>query len=274
MARINQAGRMGIPDVLLRFAAVVGRGAVRGPRHEVGRQDLYYWEAWTAEDVRAVGVLIGPWLSPEKREEFSRAVGLTFDAEPRASAAWAAGFYDAEGSTSLSNHRSHAGHKRMEASITQGSHLSMPQELVRFNRILGLGEVYGPYAQAGANKLVYRWRLQKVDEIRRVLHLLLPWLGDTKRAQALRAIAVVDGQPPLPRGRVEWGSHKTHCIHGHEYATARIRPYVCRGGTERRDSKQCLACTRDQARARRLAQTKIGDPAAADHDVSEDGTTC
>jgi hypothetical protein len=43
-----------------------------------------------------------------------------------------------------------------------------------------------------------------------VLHVLLPWLGTVKRSQALSALAVIDGQPAQHRGRVEWGSHKTH----------------------------------------------------------------
>lgn len=266
MARINQAGTQGVPEVLLRFRDAVGAGRVGGPRREAGRQDLYWWTASSRRDVTRVGALIGPWLSDDKRSQFVAAVGLFFEQEAISSNAWAAGFFDAEGSTSLSDHRSHAGYKYVEASITQVSDLSAPQELVRFSRVAGLGDVYGPYAQVGTTKLVYRWRLQRLDEVRRVLHLLLPWLGDAKRAQALAAIATMDGQPSLPRGRAEWGSHKTHCIHGHEYATARIRPYASRGkDVPPRASKQCLVCSREQARARLLA---------ADHNPSEDGATC
>jgi hypothetical protein len=63
---------------------------------------------------------------------------------------------------------------------------------------------------------------------------------------------VIDRQPAVARGRVEWGSHKTHCVHGHEYAIGRLRRYVSRGkGVPRRASKQCLACAHEQARARR-----------------------
>lgn len=240
--------------MLLRFRDAVGVGRVAGPKVEAGRQDLYWWVASSRGDVARTGDAIGPWLSAEKRAQFRATVGLTFGREPISSNSWAAGLFDAEGSTSLSEHRSHAGYKCVEASITQSGDSSTPQVLVRFSRVVGLGEVYGPYAQVGGTKVVYRWRLQKVDEVHRVLHLLLPWLGEVKRAQAFGALAVVDSQPPLTRGRVDWGSHKTHCIHGHEYATARLRPYVRRGtGIQRRDSKQCLVCTREQAQARREA---------------------
>jgi hypothetical protein len=98
------------------------------------------------------------------------------------------------------------------------------------------------------------------------MHALAPRLGSVKTLQARRALRVVVGQAVLPRGRPEWGSHKTHCIHGHEYASARVRPYVSRGvGTQRRENKQCLVCAREQARARRITvRRKIGGPSAAD----------
>ena len=179
-------------------------------------------------------------------------MGLRFDASPINSFAWAAGLFDAEGSTSLSDHRSHEGHKMVEASITQGSKGDMPDELTRFVSVIGLGKVYGPYQQEGANEPVFRWRAYAGDDARSVIHVLQPWLGDVKRRQARSAFQVIDGQRALVRGRAEWGSHKTHCVHGHDYATARIRPYVARSsdGVARRPSKQCLVCTREQARVK------------------------
>ena len=274
-AQINQAGRDGVPEVLLRFRKAVGVGRVAGPKAEVGRQDLYWWIASSRGDVVRAGELIGPWLSDQKRVQFHDAVGLAFGAPPADCSAWAAGLFDAEGSTSLSDHRSHATYKYVEASITQSSDLTTPQELVRFRRVVGQGQIYGPYGRDGTNLPVYRWRVQQVDEVRRVVHLLVPWLGRVKRTQAFGALNVVDAQPSLFPGRADWGSHKTHCIHGHEYATARIRPYATRGvGVPRRPSKQCLRCTREQARARIQARSKIGGPSAADLDVCDDGATC
>ncbi len=272
--RRSKAGEDGVPEVLVRFRDAVGVGRVGGPKIEEGRQPLYSWVASSRGDITHVGNLIGPSLSDEKRGQFTAAVGLRFDATPIDSLSWAAGFYDAEGSTSLSDHRSHAGYKYVEATVTQGGAGARPQELVRLRTVLGLGKVYGPYEQAGAHKPVYRWRLQRVDEVRLALHLLQPWLGSVKRKQAFRCLAVVDAQPSLPRGRVEWGSHKTQCIHGHEYASARLRPYVSRGrGVPVRESHRCLTCLRDLARRRRN-ETKIGGLSAADRDHGENGTTC
>lgn len=269
-AQINQAGPSGMPEVLIRFRDAVGVGRVAGPKVEEGRQDLYWWVASSRGDVRRTGELIGSWLSSEKRGQFRCAVAIAFELPPLDSFAWAAGLFDAEGSVSLSDHHSHAGYKVIEASITQGGIESIPEELTRIHALVGRGNVNGPYVQEGANELVYRWRASRPDDVRTLLHLIDPWLGAVKRTQALSALRVIDAQPILPRGRVEWGSHKTHCVHGHEYATARLRPHRSRGGTQRRDSKQCLVCVREQARAIGSVETKIGGPSAADPDTARD----
>jgi hypothetical protein len=89
-------------------------------------------------------------------------------------------------------------------------------------------------------------------DVQHVIYLLSPWIGRVKREQARRVSRVLVEQGRLPRGNVVWGNRKTHCVHGHEYAKARIRPYVPRGGgTQRRDSTQCLVCVRDYAREQR-----------------------
>jgi hypothetical protein len=275
-AQINQSSVTGVPEVLVRFRDAVGVGRISGPKIETGREPLYSWVASSAGDVLRTGTLICPWLSRQKREQFTGAVDLPFHIEPIDSFAWAAGLFDAEGSTSLSDHRSHAGYKAIEASVTQGSGVGKPAELTRFMNVLRSGTIYGPYEQDGANEPIYRWRVCTSDDVRRAIHIVQPWLGGVKRAQAWGALAVVDQQSSLPRGRPEWGSHKTHCVHGHEYAVARMRPYVSRGAdVRRRENKQCLACMREQARARReLAKTKIGDISVADLDDAADDTTC
>ncbi len=252
MAQINQGSLVGVPEVLTRFRAAVGVGRIGGPKIEDSRQPLYRWVAGSRGDVSRPGELIGPWLSPQKRRQFSSAVGLRFGSRSIDSFAWAAGLFDAEGSVSLGKHRTHIGYRTIDASITQGGSNGVPPELERFLALVTLGRNYGPYEQEGATEPIYRWRLSRADDIRVVVHLLGPWLGAVKTAQARSALRVIDAQPSLPRGRAEWGSHKTHCTHGHEYATARIRRYVSRGsGVPRRASKQCLACVREQARERR-----------------------
>jgi hypothetical protein len=205
--------------------------------------------------------VLEPWLGQVKLAQLAEALG---EPQQRASdpersdewLAWAAGFYDGEGSVYLLDHRSHDGFHIAEMAITQSSSSAAPEVLRRFAAITNRGHINGPYQQKDANRDVYRLKVVVYEEIEGVLDTIRPWLGPVKRAQAAAVLEVIRSQPKLPRGRPEWGNRKTHCIHGHEYATNRIRPFVPRGhGVEPRDSEQCLQCARDQARARR-AQKK------------------
>jgi len=122
--------------------------------------------------------------------------------------------------------------------------------------VIGAGHVYGPYAQTGATMDVYRWKVNAQPDIPAVLAQIAPWYSLVKKRQADRVLSVLQAQSPLPRGRPDWGNRKTHCVNGHEYAIARVRPYVPRGvGTPRRDNQLCLVCLRDYARKQR---EKIG----------------
>src|SRR4030088_1913446 len=99
MAQINQGSSTGVPEVLVRFRDTVGVGRIAGPKIEEGRLPLYWWVASSRGDVLKVGELISPWLSAQKLLQFSESVGLTVRRTPASSNAWAAGLFDAEGST-------------------------------------------------------------------------------------------------------------------------------------------------------------------------------
>jgi hypothetical protein len=259
-ARINQSDNDGVPDVLTRFQRVVGCGRLHGPVREAGRLDLYYWDATSRGDVGAVAKAIWQWLGELKRAEFVSALGH----EPMSGVevlqrsellAWAGGLYDGEGCASLSPHRTHPGHFSPEVSVTQSGKVC-PQVLERLREIVGCGRIYGPYAQSGATLPVFRWKAAALKDVEYSLYVLAPWIGRVKRQQARNVSKVLVEQGRLPRGNLAWGNRKTHCVRGHEYATARMRPYMPRrGGSQRRESEQCLACARDDARERRRNKT-------------------
>jgi len=265
-ARINQADPDGVPAVLLRFqAALGGLGRIGGPTQEPERKDLYRWSVSSRADVELVLQLLKPWLGPVKLLQLSRATGR---AVPSVAAAvrddhwwaWAAGLFDGEGCSSLLHHRSHAGYMTGELSVTQSSLVGSPEVLRRFGLVVGAGHISGPYPQRNATMDVYRWKAAALSDVERVIAELWPWLGEVKRAQAQHVLDVLRSQPALPRGNPAWGNRKTHCVNGHEYATARLRPYVSRGvGTPRRDSHQCLVCLRDYARKQRENKTSTPD---------------
>lgn len=266
-AQINQSSTTGVAEVLVRFReAVGGIGGIRGPVIKQGRVPLYRWTASSRGGVGRVYELLRPWLSGPKLAEFHDALaavpgwsGASSPADQISAEteglAWAAGLFDGEGWASLTKHRSHTGFFALEAGVTQSSSEGIPEVLRRFQRIVGVGNISGPIAQKDSSKPVYRWKTHGVGNVEPVIQVLWPWLSGPKREQARLALEVMRAQPRLPRGNPAWGAYKTHCVNGHEYATARIRPYKSRhGGTRRRDSKQCLACAREQARAKQAAQ--------------------
>lgn len=258
-ARVNQADPDGVPAALLRFqSALGGLGRIGGPHREDGRIDLYRWHVSSRGDVELVHHLLAPWLGQVKLLEFSAAIQRAA-ATSRAAApddiwrAWAAGLYDAEGCSALLHHRTHDGYMTPELSVTQSSRSGPPEVLRRFAAIVQAGRISGPYTQRLATMDVYRWKASARGDVERVLSQLWPFLGPVKRRQAQRLLDTILAQPELPRGNPAWGHDKTHCVNGHEYATARLRPYVSRGRDRPpRANRFCLVCLREYARRMRL----------------------
>ncbi len=264
MARINQADPGGVPEVLLRFQrALGGLGRIGGPYKEEGRKDLYRWLVSSLHDVELVHHLLLPWLGQIKLDEFGDALGRqpARSRAPRGSdewLAWCAGLFDGEGWASMWAHRSHEGYLSPEVGVGQSSARETPEVLTRFQLLVGVGRIYGPYAQKGATMDVYRLKASAARDVETVIAKIRPWLGSTKRSDVDLVLEILTAQPELPRGNPAWGNRKTHCIRGHEYATSRLRPYVSRGKDEPpRDSHQCLVCAREQAKARRDQKRKL-----------------
>lgn len=262
-ARINQSSTTGMPEVLVRFEAALGFGSLQGPDLMEGREPLYRWVVSSRALVEAILERLEPWLGQVKRHQLQTVLGapsVSLGRNPvdqRESLAWCAGLFDGEGSVYLAKHQSHAGHLVLEAAITQSSEAGTPEVLERFRDAFGLGKIYGPYPTGPGWAPVYRWKAHRRGHIEVILARLEPNLGAVKRSQAAAALAIVAAQPPLSRGNPAWGNRKTQCVNGHEYASARIRPYRARkpGGVQRRDSKQCLICVRESARRRRRERT-------------------
>jgi hypothetical protein len=264
VAQINQADGSGVPESLERFQAAVGVGRIGGPQRAAGRIDLYRWVASSRADVTRAFVVLVPWLGPVKRTQLVHAVGPQSPAACESASeellAWAAGLFDGDGSTCFAKHRTHAGYRTAEMSLTQSSAEGAPDVLVRFLRAVGVGRLYRPYGGNETWAPVYRWKALRFSDVEHAAHAMWPWLGGRKRSQAEAVLAAVRTQTPLPRGNRVWGNRKTHCVNGHEYATARIRAYRARrGGSERRASQQCLACVRIYAR-RRYANKRAPRP--------------
>lgn len=97
--------------------------------------------------------------------------------------AWAAGFFDGEGTTHLG--KSTKGDRFTKPKLT------IPQKelecLARFRKALGnRGTIYGPIKQKRDSE-IYHYSIQKAKEVDETLTLLWPFLSDVKKNQATKA---------------------------------------------------------------------------------------
>lgn len=101
--------------------------------------------------------------------------------------AWAAGFFDAEGSTSADRGTRHV---RVHLSLTQAGD-SVPPELERFGRAVNVQKrIYGPFRSR-----LYHWTISDHAAVIAVGSRLWPWLGERKRAQFSRALELASLSP-------------------------------------------------------------------------------
>src|SRR5688572_7675700 len=100
----------------------------------------------------------------------------------RTELAWAAGFWDGEGSIYLSGALRRAT-RHPQARINQADQGGMPDVLLRFHRaVQGAGALHGPERKPGRRDLYY-WVASRRAEIIEVARSIRPWLGPIKTAQ-------------------------------------------------------------------------------------------
>lgn len=98
--------------------------------------------------------------------------------------AWAAGFWDGEGSVSLSV-RGINGRPRIIAEVAQVDR----RVLDRLSKIIGKGKVHGPYQPRTSNSNAYHnWKLEGLADIVELFSMLEPYLSEAKIEQFQRAI--------------------------------------------------------------------------------------
>jgi len=103
--------------------------------------------------------------------------------------AWAAGFFDGEGTTIARSDRRRPNYFELEVSVSQSGPDGVPEVLSKFQRAMfGVGT---NYPQPGA---MVKWDSRGRAIAEMALALMWPWLGSVKKEQAQRAIDLVDRQ--------------------------------------------------------------------------------
>lgn len=96
--------------------------------------------------------------------------------------AWAAGFFDGEGSTHVSH--SSPTTAQIVMKVSQAYH----EPLNRFCKAVGLGKVRGPYKKPNPkHRDYYTWSVGSQSDVRAVGEKLWPYLCSPKREQLIQA---------------------------------------------------------------------------------------
>lgn len=133
--------------------------------------------------------------------------------------AWAAGFFDGEGTTIAKQDARRPDQFQLQFTVPQCGRDGVPDVLSRFQRaVLGMGVIDKPYGDS-----MYRWRARGFVDGQAALALLWPFLSAVKRAQAASALRAVATQyrtgrltgrqrrPRAPAIRVPHAPHSAAC---------------------------------------------------------------
>jgi hypothetical protein len=187
------------PAVLRRFKQIVRIGSITGPY-----AGLYYWKITKNDDVDLVGRVLWPYLSGEKRRQFTAAAirmqrplpsTLHHKAVREFECAWAAGLFDGEGTFSTyRDARMRQSWRGVSMSIPQASATAVPEVLLRFRAVVGVGSINGPrlVPSPWSRLPQYRWQANGRHVCSAALKLIWPWLGPVKRAEIGAAMEHLD----------------------------------------------------------------------------------
>lgn len=131
--------------------------------------------------------------------------------------AWAAGFYDGEGSTCITTYLPK--NQKSQANVIMVAIGQIHREVLdRFQAAVGgLGVVNGPYlppSRGKRDKPQYRYRASGLERVETIIRLLWPYLGSVKRDQAETALETIRAlQRPVGAPTKEF------CVRGHDLGT-------------------------------------------------------
>lgn len=164
--------------------------------------------------------------------------------------AWAAGLFEGEGCWNVYTRGTRA---RMQIRLGMADR----DVVERFAAIMGCGTVFvhDPAAhRAKGWKPLYTWAVYEAEGAREVIALLLPFMGERRRARALEVLE--GGKHVRPHNQ-----KKTHCPNGHalEGDNLILEPYTrANKAGEVREfvARRCKVCRREKERER--ARKRLG----------------
>lgn len=143
-------------------------------------------------------------LSAEKRGQFAAAAirmkrsvpGAVDDTSGREfESAWAAGLFDGEGTFgAYASARMRESWRGVSMSIPQASATAVPETLLRFRAVVGIGTITGPriVPSPWSRLPQYRWQATGRHVVSAAAKAIWPWLGPVKRSEIRAAMEHLD----------------------------------------------------------------------------------
>lgn len=160
--------------------------------------------------------------------------------------AWAAGFFDGEGSISAGVAARNGGAVYLNMSVGQSgdSKTTPPASLERFRDAVGCGTIrYRRKRQNLGTRPMWYWHADGIEDTKQAVRALLPFILE-KRDQVAEAMAL----------RHEWeglfADRKRFCKRGHEFTENNVYTYENRPTPAR----LCRACNRENTRKSRVSR--------------------
>lgn len=170
------------------------------------------------------------------RRESSRRIGIPLSREQLA---WAAGFFDGEGTTYVLNR---SGYPALSVPHA-GTLADPPDVLLRFQAALGgLGLINRPIREKAGRRPLWTCRVCGYETVQAAVAMLWNWLGIAKRQQAAKVLMAYRSRPllarregvrtgrplgihtPLRHKRSRSGPRASTCERGHDLANAYVSP--------------------------------------------------
>ena len=160
--------------------------------------------------------------------------------------AWAAGFFDGEGSAGAGREKNRTPTRVGSVKIWVGiAQVGDPSVLIRFQRAIGgFGAIRGPYQRRGIRQPVYHYAIARFEFTQHLTAVLWRYLSNVKRQQLKTALLAWRCAPR------HWFKHmrnsRTVCSRGHLLTPNNIDSH--------RTGNRCRQCRQEW---RRLARRKV-----------------
>jgi hypothetical protein len=114
--------------------------------------------------------------------------------------AWAAGFFDGEGTTVCTVNNGYP-HSLIQMRVSQADDdEQIAKVLIRFEAAVGVGKVYNHCAPTATHRRVRQWVVCKTSDVIRCMELLTPYLSGRKLKQIEKCLALYEESTGEPYG--------------------------------------------------------------------------